>query len=407
VLQTIRIENYKSIERLTLPLGRMNVLIGENGAGKSNVLEAIALAGAAQARKLDNEFLASRGIRVSSPDLMRSAFNIDNLKLPIRVITSRADGSEVRYELTNENRPYSSWVKSDSRESGVDEIKWFFQDYMEALPSQRKRLQAAKVINEELVPALREIIDELESGVTPVDLENREFKIKLPLTKRKIEFVGGIENFLIYSPEHSMLRIFESESQIEPLGIRGEGTLKLLSVMANSRNKKAIDSIKESLRLVNWFKDFRISGGKIRNRMEIVDQFLDPLSPNFDQGSVNEGFLYLAFYFSLFSSDLTPSFFAVDNIDSSLNPKLCEALMARLVKLSKVHGKQVIFTTHNPAILDGLDLTDPEQRLFVVSRGSGGQTRIRRFQKKPSDEHPRRLSELFISGALGGLPKRF
>ena len=81
--------------------------------------------------------------------------------------------------------------------------------------------------------------------------------------------------------------------------------------------------------------------------------------------------------------------------------------MRRLAALAKVHGKQVLLTTHNPAILDGLDLGDPEHRLFVVSRGPGGQTRVRRFETKPSSDKPRRLSELFLSGALGGLPKGF
>ena len=81
--------------------------------------------------------------------------------------------------------------------------------------------------------------------------------------------------------------------------------------------------------------------------------------------------------------------------------------MWNLAKLAKDHDKQVLLTTHNPAILDGLDLGDSEQRLFIVSRGPHGQTRVRRFEKKPSTATPRRLSELFLSGALGGLPKGF
>ena len=41
----VQIENYKSIQSLKIGLGRVNVFIGENGCGKSNILEAIALAG--------------------------------------------------------------------------------------------------------------------------------------------------------------------------------------------------------------------------------------------------------------------------------------------------------------------------------------------------------------------------
>ena len=43
MIRKVRVENYKSIPNLTLDLGRLTVLIGENGCGKSNILEAIAL----------------------------------------------------------------------------------------------------------------------------------------------------------------------------------------------------------------------------------------------------------------------------------------------------------------------------------------------------------------------------
>jgi predicted ATPase len=105
VIAEIVIENYKSIERLVLPLGRINLFIGENGAGKSNILEAIALAGAAQADKLDNEFLASRGIRVSGPALMRSAFKSAKLSEAVKLSAEMPSGARFSYELTNDNKP--------------------------------------------------------------------------------------------------------------------------------------------------------------------------------------------------------------------------------------------------------------------------------------------------------------
>ena len=70
MIRKVRINNYKSIPDLTLDLGRVTVLIGANGSGKSNILEAIALASAAAQNKLDNEFLISRGIRVTETRFM-------------------------------------------------------------------------------------------------------------------------------------------------------------------------------------------------------------------------------------------------------------------------------------------------------------------------------------------------
>ncbi len=129
----------------------------------------------------------------------------------------------------------------------------------------------------------------------------------------------------------------------------------------------------------------------------------------FDQKSSNEGFLFLLFYFALFISDDTPEFFAIDNIDASLNPKLCRQLIKELVKLAEKYDRQVIFTTHNPAVLDGLNLDDDEQRLFVIYRNKSGYTKAKRILKpKPLDgQKPVKMSEAFLRGYIGGLPKNF
>ncbi len=120
-------------------------------------------------------------------------------------------------------------------------------------------------------------------------------------------------------------------------------------------------------------------------------------------------FFFILFYLALFLAPNTPPFFAIDNIDASINPKMCRALMQRLVSLARKYDKQVIVTTHNAAVLDGIDLGDDDQRLFVADRTSDGPTRIRRVTPpQPIDgKEPLRLSYAFMEGLLGGLPKNF
>ena len=97
MIRKVQINNYKSIPDLTLDLGRITVLIGANGSGKSNILEAIAVASAAAQQKLDNEFLTSRGIRVTETRFMRSAFQ--ELPPPRKALqVSSQNGSEPTLE---------------------------------------------------------------------------------------------------------------------------------------------------------------------------------------------------------------------------------------------------------------------------------------------------------------------
>ena len=65
MIDKIRIRNYKSIVELTLDLGRFNVIIGTNGCGKSNILEAITMGALGVSDNADIGRLAKHGIRVT------------------------------------------------------------------------------------------------------------------------------------------------------------------------------------------------------------------------------------------------------------------------------------------------------------------------------------------------------
>ena len=115
--------------------------------------------------------------------------------------------------------------------------------------------------------------------------------------------------------------------------------------------------------------------------------------------------MFLLFYLTLFNSKDTPPFFSIDNIETALNPRLCTELTSRLIKISKEKDKQVVVTTHSPFVLDALDLSDDEVRLFVARRDIDGHTRLERIMYREDRNMP--LSELWMSGLIGGLPDNF
>jgi len=186
--------------------------------------------------------------------------------------------------------------------------------------------------------------------------------------------------------------------------------LKLLKVINNYEDKSYIETIIKSLQFFNWFENITIPDdiSLQEDKVIIKDKYL---YREFTQRSANEGFLFILFYITLIVAKETPQAFAIDNIDASLNPKLCTKLMTILVDLAKKYDKQIFLTTHNPAILDGINLNDEEQKLFVVSRNKKGYTRMKEItakdKPKSSTNEPLKLSEAFLRGYLGGLPKGF
>ncbi|SJM93433.1 Recombinase RecF [Crenothrix polyspora] len=390
MIRQLHINNYKSLHNLTLEVGRFNVIIGENGCGKSNFLEAITLVAAAAANKLDNEFLTSRGIRVTKPQLMRSAFSDDNLHEPIKIVVGYENlNPKENYTLNHKNEAYTKWSRSEKEK-------------------QKKEIYLLHKLSD---PKIDETQEKSLISFAKAYFEGDKVEAKKHITHYKDIAINEnkLENFIIYSPENTALRNFTKEGQIEPLGINGEGLLKLLKVIQNESPEQR-QEIHNCLQLFDWYDGIDIPKelSASEDKVTITDRYL---TIAFDQRSANEGFLFVLFYIALMVSDYTPKIFAIDNIDTSLNPKLCTKLIKELVRLAKKYDKQVFVTTHNPAILDGIDLGDDEQRLLVASRNKQGHTRFKRLELKDkprsSSNEELRLSEAFLRGYLGGLPKGF
>lgn len=421
-----RISSFKSIKKLEISVGHVNVIIGENGAGKSNFLEALAVFSAGLSNKLDNEFLTARGIRVVSTETMFSIFSNQPSTSSSIFAFDTLGGVAVMLDYDKES-PYPTLnhnVGYATTDIETDESQFFYTDDGDGLLNQKveelykniadkygsvdeydKKLRDLMSKNPNKIKAPNPIIEDLFKISPYLNIQNyfESYKNKKELRKKG--------DFVIYSPEASKLRIFESESQIEPLGVNGEGLLKLLRVMKEHENEK-YTKILEIASMFHWVDNIFMGekeDSKTANKIEIHDRFMDF---KIDHRSANEGFLFVLFYAALFSSKFTPDFFAVDNIDASLNPKLCRVLIKELISLAKENGKQAFVTTHNPAILDGLDLHDDEQRLFVVERDDEGATQLRRVSVDDLPKPTRsgqsiKLSESFMRGFLGGLPTNF
>jgi len=390
MIRTIEIKNYKSIDQLTLELGRVNVFIGENGCGKTNILEAIGLAAAAAANKLDNEFLHNRGIRVTLPKRMRSGFTRESATQAIEVsATSTIDAHLLVFAAILENGKghFGGWINRAP-------------DYLTVSPDSPhiQRIPSDEVVLNPRAP--QHPVRRVEFWKDPY---LRRSATEMVLNENAQ--VLHLDKFLTYTPHEEALRDLARDSWIEPVGIHGEGLFALLQ----SLDESAFAELKQCLELIHWFDALEIVPGATptQHSLKIFDQYLADGLAHFDQRSANEGFLFLLLYGCLLVSPHTPKFFAVDNVDTSLNPKLAAGAIRMFTELCRTHDRQVLLTTHNPGTLDGLDLSDDEQRLFVVYRDLEGRTSVHRIQRDGDAKDAVRLSEAFLRGYLGGLPDHF
>ncbi len=403
ILRKLVVRNYKSILEDTIELGRFNVFIGVNGCGKTNILEALAALGAAKADDFNFEGLYSRGVRIARPNLVRSSF----------LTTISKEFIDFELDLEENQKLYN--IKSSLYPEKKDDVytKWrdkFFENI---------------IIKEQLPDLIQKIISDLyDEGKIIQDKEkirsNIVEKINQELDENKypieIKHQQLLSNFAIFDLNTKSLRgIIPADSRKTPLGLNGEG-LDLLISNFNSFEKDYLNRCKfffDWLEAIFNDKDDsnKLEGlkpGRSSSSLYFTDKYMQRKNNTFSAENSNEGILHVLFYIALFISNKTPDFFAIDNIETALNPRLCQELIKELAQLSKNRGKQVLITTHNPAILDGLNLTDNEQRLFEVYRNSAGHTKTRRIKFKPDlSDKKYKLSEMWLKGQLGAVPQNF
>jgi energy-coupling factor transporter ATP-binding protein EcfA2 len=387
MIRQLTIKNYKSILAHTIELGRINVFIGENGCGKTNILEAVAMAAAALTNKLSVEELFNRGMRVPKPSIMRSSFPGTKAKEIILQL-----GVE-----SLEHPPSGVELHISSAEDSVADVKWFNSDLLGATE-------------------LREVLFDNSPGVHALRDPDLEKWAKIVAEDRRREQPRQtVGDFAIYNLNILALRGLHVVSRRAPLGIYGE----TLDFAISTLKPELWADVLERAKCISWLENIvvdptdqlKYQGHKLggsQSALYFFDKHMRRKNNVFSAENVNEGILHVLFHLTLFASESTPKVLGIDNIEAALNPQLCRDLMKQLAELAAKHGKQALITTHNPAILDGLNLHDDEQRLFVVYRTDDGHTVTKRIKTKPQPDGAKlKLSELWMRGHLGGIPRNF
>lgn len=98
MLERLAIRTFKSLEDVTIDLGQVNVFIGANGSGKSNLLEALGILSAAADGRVDDQALLTRGVRPGSSRAIqvRLSQQVRAAYPATSIFRCRGGGSQVR-----------------------------------------------------------------------------------------------------------------------------------------------------------------------------------------------------------------------------------------------------------------------------------------------------------------------
>ena len=388
-IKEIKIKNFKSLYDVSFCPGNINVFIGANGSGKSSVLEAIGVLSAAMTDRVNNNSLQRKGVRLSTSSLYKSQFRSIERSMPTVDFA-------MNWERNHDKYDYSVHLTTPS-----DNDTWKYHS--------------------ESVSKNGEIVFG-RSNRTSVQLNNKVgyYALSEKLTGEEYTDMGNyISGYGIYQPDTLTLRGNVADpTQVTPIGLNGgrlaDAMEDLFSVVDDEIMFGTL-SMDDVLELIEWASDIHITKPKksnlnpgvpsTRQVIEFQDRFLKNKSV-FTGYDASEGALYVLFMLTLAMHPDVPGMFAIDSFDHALNPRLAKRITEIFSQLIIESGKTVFMTTHNPLVLDGLNLADERIRLFAINKNKYGYAELNRIQiSQELLETGQSLSRLWINGLLGGVPE--
>lgn len=393
MFRTLIIHGFKSVHEERIELGRVNCFIGANGVGKSNLLEALGVLGAAANGVVDDESLLRRGVRAGLPRLYKSSFSSERTPAHIGIGVEGEAGEGYRVSLLNPlESPEPAWsYKTEVLTDGQEEIV-------------SDGVRNKKNLNP-------------QAGLAALRL------VELEPTNAAARLMRSLQEYAIYCPNTPTLRGIAPDMQSRgPVGLSGgqlAESFEALRKHLEGQEERGEAVLDEVLELIDWVADVQttthgaslVSSKVPRTRLmlKFTDRFMNKSRNELTAYDASEGALHIIFCAVLCLLPQAPKVLAIDNLDQALNPRLLARLTGHLSGWLAHNGpdRQLLFTAHNPAVLDGLNLTDPEVRLFATERNNHGLTRVRRIEPDEkllelNRQYP--LSRLWMMGHLGAVP---
>ncbi len=393
MIDKVHIKWFKSIEDVEFAPGRVNVLIGANGSGKSNLLEALGVLSAAVSGRVDDEALLRRGVRPGVPALYKCAF--PGLRKPH--IYFGAWNGVVSYEAT------------------------LFNPIEDPSPAWRYHTECLRDGSDIIVGRSHNTAQKLnpEAGLVALKI------VEMTEREEALQLLNELRSYAIYTPDTPVMRGIASDTlPRSPIGLEGGQLANAVAdVLKQRENGKTGEYqrkvCRDALAMVDWAKSFGTTNaaniplssavGSLETVIRFKDKFMKPGRDMLSGYDASEGALYVLFHLVLAAHVKSPDICAVDNADHGLNPRLARALFRNICDwyLNSPYSRQIFLTTQNPLSLDGLPMQNDQVRLFTVSRTEKGRTIVQRImldeKLRGMVEKGWALSRLWVMGHVGGI----
>lgn len=433
MIDRIVIENFKSLRRVDLRLGRMNLLVGTNGSGKSNLLDALRVLQGVGSGFTISEILDGKprsttgaawdGIRGGSSHACfagggGSGAGTGNVTFEVRgdldidrIGTGKhasEGGNRLKWELLSEFSPESSCVTRERLEGGGTVI--YDTDRIEGFSQTDPKLPVWCPMDDEAVwsvqlqrtrPALGQLAGPWRhvGGAARSAGDAASPESPPPWDHLAFDVAEVLANIRQVEPEVRLLRQYSQVAQVRQMGDRGENFAALVhAICQDEQNKDAYLSWLRQLR-PEEIDDVDVLRGAVEEPLFMLREN----GRQFPAMVLSDGTLRFAALTAAFFQPDMPSLMMMEEIENGTHASRARLLLELLRSQSTAAATQVVATTHSATVLDWLGEED-YRTTFVCKRDEGtGESRICALADVPhfmDVVKKRPPSELFSEGWL-------
>lgn len=393
MIKELNIHGFKSIRQASIQLGKLNVFIGTNASGKSNIFEAFKfLQGIGYGFTID-EILNGKaksassieweGIRGGSENVLyrnknkTESFNIDSL-LQIKKQVFNYDvkvypqkNEILKEELSINDSPV--FVLNTESTNHINVINYFNKK-----PFDRNFPTSILESNLHAVAEFRAIVNEKDNQV-----------------KLLISFLSDQQRLDIIP---SILRDYSRLTSATRIGEKGENFASVV--------KNILSDPKAGKEYLNWLRkltpneieEIEIGKGAVNDLIfGIKENGKVTYAPSLSDGTLR----FAAITAALFQPS-PPKMLFLEEIENGIHPTRMRLLMELLMSRAEKGDTQIFITTHSPVLLDWIK-EEYYNHVFFCARKEDGSTEVTPVSNIPDiqttiKKYP--LSELFTEGWL-------
>ena len=440
MIDRIVIENFKSLRRVDLKVGRLNLLVGANGSGKSNLLNALRVL-----QGVGHGFTIREILDGKPEDATKAKWEAirGGSRYACFTVPGSDDGpSDVQIEVHGRiaGGPEAEWVGMEKRTPDgqpalpwklriafspkwgrvtrecftVDEVAYDTDDATPHTPNDSRPLATCplRVAEGWSVPWDRErpLLGQLARGTRQRGIgapgsagDLRTLKESADVYSSYADHARGVAALLAnirrIEPDLRFLRDYARVSEVRRLGDRGENFAAMIQAICRNQEVKDV--------YLSWLRELRPE--QIDDVGVLVGAVGEPLFMLQEHGRelpatvLSAGTLRFAAVAAAFFQPDMPSLMTLEEIENGIHANRMRTLLELLRTQAEATNTQVIATTHSATVLDWLAGEDYETTFLCARDEETGESHIRALAEVPHfldvvKKTP--ASELFAEGWL-------